>query len=98
MEKNHARASKSSQRELKSTLTTHPAFSANFNINELESAPKSVKLGMAAGLDGVYPEFIRNCGERTKEWLISFLNDVLSSARLPKLFNRTKIFARPRWF
>jgi hypothetical protein len=53
---------------LKSTLTTDPAVSANFNINELESALKSVKPGMAAGFDGVYPEFIHNFGERTKEW------------------------------
>jgi retron-type reverse transcriptase len=79
---------------LKSTLTTDPALSANFNINE--SALKSVKLGTAAGFDGVYPKFIRNCGERTKKWLISFINDVLSSARFPKLFNRAKVIAIPK--
>jgi hypothetical protein len=39
----------------------------------------------------VYPEFIHNCGERTKEWLLSFMNDYnLSSARLPKLFKQAK--------
>jgi hypothetical protein len=70
MDENHARATKSSIRGLKSTLTTNSALSANFNINELESALKSVKLGTATGFDGVYPEFIRNCGEGTKEWLI----------------------------
>jgi hypothetical protein len=74
-------------------LTTDPALSAN---NELESALKSVKLGMAARFDGVYQEFIRNCSERTKEWLISFMNYVLSSARLPKLFKRTKVIAIPK--
>jgi hypothetical protein len=60
MDKNYARATKSSIRGLKK----------NFNINELESALKSVKLETAAVFDGVYPEFIRNCRERTKEWLI----------------------------
>jgi hypothetical protein len=76
---------------LKSTLTTDPAFFENFNINEVESILKSVKLGTAAGLDdGVYLEFIRNCDERMKEWLILFMNDVLSSSRLPKLFKRAK--------
>jgi hypothetical protein len=88
MDKNHARATKSSIRELKSTLTTNPALSAKFKINEIESALKSVKLGTVAGFDGVHPEFIRNCGEGTKKWLISFMNDVLSSTRLPKLFKR----------
>jgi hypothetical protein len=98
MDKNHARVTKSSIRGLKSTLTTDPAFSANFNINELESALKSVKLETAAGFDGVYPKFIRNCGKRTKEWLIliAFMNDVLSSARLPKLFKRAKVIAIPK--
>jgi hypothetical protein len=53
MDKNHARATKSSKRGLKSTLTTDPALSANFIINELESALKSVKLGTVAGFDGI---------------------------------------------
>jgi hypothetical protein len=44
IDKNHARATKSSIRELKSTLMIDPALSANFNINEVESALKSVKL------------------------------------------------------
>jgi hypothetical protein len=91
MDKNHDRATKISIRELTSTLTTNPALSANFIINELESALKFVKPGTAAGFDGAYPEFIRNCGERTKEWLIAFMNDILSSARLPKLFKRAKV-------
>jgi hypothetical protein len=61
MDKNHARTTKSS-RGLKSTLTTDPALAANFNINALESALKSVKFGTVAGFDGVYLEFIRHCG------------------------------------
>jgi hypothetical protein len=53
----HARVPKSSIRGLKSTLTTDPALSEIFNINELKSALKNVKLG-TAGFDGVYPEVI----------------------------------------
>jgi hypothetical protein len=68
MDKNHACATKTSIHGLKSMLT--PDFFANFNINELESALKSVKPETAVGFDGVYPEFIRYSGERTKEWLI----------------------------
>jgi hypothetical protein len=60
---------------------------------EVESVLKSVKLGTAAGFDGVYPEFIHNCGERTKEWLLSIMNDVLLPDRLPKLFKRAKVIA-----
>jgi hypothetical protein len=66
MNKNHARGMKTSIHGLKRTLTTDPALSANFNINELESALNSNKPGTAAGFDGVHPEFIRDCGERPK--------------------------------
>jgi hypothetical protein len=69
MAKNHARATKTSIHGLKSTLTIDPAPSASFNINELESALKSVKTGTASGFDGVCPDFIGNCGGRTKEWV-----------------------------
>jgi hypothetical protein len=61
-----------------------------------KSALKSVKLTTAAGFDGVFPEFIRPFGEKTKEWLISFMNDVILSARLPKLFKRAKVIALPK--
>jgi hypothetical protein len=97
MDKNHVRATKTSIRELKSTQTTDLAlFATKFNINKLGSALKSVKPRTAAGIDGVYPEFIRNCGEKTKKWLIPFMNDVLSLVRLPKLFKRAKIIAFPK--
>jgi hypothetical protein len=57
----------------------------------------SLRKLQTAGFDDVYPsELIRNCGERTKQWLISFMNDVLSSARLPKFFKRTKVIAIPK--
>jgi hypothetical protein len=54
MDKNDSRAPKSSLRGLKSILMTNLALSANFNINELLSVLKSVKLGTAAVSDGVY--------------------------------------------
>jgi hypothetical protein len=45
----------------------------------------AVKSGKAAGFDGVYPKFIKNSGTKTKEWMITFFNDILSTDRLPKL-------------
>jgi hypothetical protein len=90
MDKNHARARETSIRGLKSTLTTDPALSTNFIINELESDLKFVKPGTGTGSDSVHPDFIRNYVKRTIEWLITFMIDVLSSVRLPKLFKRAK--------
>jgi hypothetical protein len=45
------------------TVIADPDLAANFNIPELEAALKSVKTENAAGLDGIFPEFILNCGD-----------------------------------
>jgi hypothetical protein len=50
-------------------------------------------LGKLAGLDGVYPEFIKNSGRKTKEWLVRLFNDILTTGKLPKLFKQAKIIA-----
>jgi hypothetical protein len=54
LDKNHARATKTSISGMKSTLMTDPSPSTNFNINELESDLKSVKPGTTDNLEGVY--------------------------------------------
>jgi hypothetical protein len=60
---------------------------------ELETALLSVKPGKAAGLYGVYPEFIKNSGRKPKEWLVRLFNDILTTGKLPKLFKQAKIVA-----
>jgi hypothetical protein len=50
-----------------------------------------MKSGKAAGFDGIYQEFIKNSGQRTKEWTIALFNDILTSGKIPKLFMRAKV-------
>jgi hypothetical protein len=38
----------------------------------------------AAGLDGVYPEFIKNSGKKTKERLVRLFNDILTTCAILK--------------
>ncbi|KAF0755286.1 Uncharacterized protein FWK35_00019703, partial [Aphis craccivora] len=49
--------------------------------------------GKAAGLDGIYLEFLKNCGPNTRKWLADFFSDILCSGKLPKLFITTKVLA-----
>jgi hypothetical protein len=72
-------------------LTEDILISDEFSVEELETALLSVKPGKAAGLDGVYPEFIQNSGRKTKEWLVRLFNDILTTGKLPKLFNKLKL-------
>jgi hypothetical protein len=74
-------------------LTDDILISDELSVEELETALLRVKPGKAAGLDGVYPEIIKNSGEKTKEWLVRLFNDILTTGKIPKLFQQTKIIA-----
>jgi hypothetical protein len=65
----------------------------NFSLDEIKTALMSMKSEKAAGFDGTYPEFIKNFGAQTKEWIISFMNDIVSTSKIPNLFKRAKVIS-----
>jgi hypothetical protein len=80
-------------RRKKRTFTVNQILSRNFSLDELETALMSLKPGKTAGFDGKYPEFIQNFGVQTNEWIISFMNDIVSTSKIPNLFKRAKEIA-----
>jgi hypothetical protein len=74
-------------------LTVNQTLSRNFSLDELETALMSLKPGKAAGFHGIHPEFMKNFGAQTKEWIISFMNDIVSTSKIPNLFKRAKVIA-----
>ncbi|XP_055714426.1 uncharacterized protein LOC129808680 [Phlebotomus papatasi] len=72
---------------------TESSLSGRFSTADLECALLSVKLGKAAGFDGIYPEFIKNAGPKVKCWLVDLFNRILDTGHLPKLFKRAKVIA-----
>ena len=88
---------KSMKQNLKRTikeLPTDSAFSNCFSLEELESAICTMKTGKAAGMDGIYIEFIKNFKIKAKQWLLSFFNQILKDGNLPRnFFKRAKIIA-----
>jgi hypothetical protein len=89
----HVRTTKMNLRRKKRTMTVNQTLSRNFTLDELEIALMSLKPGKAAGFDGIYPEFMKNFGAQTKEWIISFMNDIVSTSKIPNLFKRAKVIA-----
>lgn len=84
------------KKELKRHLRNLPSnsnLSLEFTLDELNIGLTDVKCGKAAGLDGIFPEFIKNFQKESKSWLVRFFNDILKKQRLPKEFKRAKILS-----
>jgi hypothetical protein len=91
MDQSHVRSTKRALRQKRRELSIDPDLSTNFSTEELNTALLTVKSGKTAGFDGVYPEFIKNSGQRTKEWFVALFNDILTSGKISKLFKRAKV-------
>jgi Reverse transcriptase (RNA-dependent DNA polymerase)/Endonuclease-reverse transcriptase len=93
MDRDFVRSTKRDLRQMRRGLPVDPSLSADFTEDELTLALQNVKSGKAAGFDGVYPEFIKNSGPRTKQWLVALFNNILSTGKIPKLFKQVKVIA-----
>ena len=82
---------KDALRVKKKLLKSDHQYSRPFDSNEVQLCVESLKVGKAAGADNIYPEFIRNLGDRAKKWLTDFMNDILSTRNIPREFHRSKV-------
>jgi hypothetical protein len=88
--------SKSVRRKFLQAKKASPNQSAHatpFTRMEMDVAISKIKPGKAAGVDEIFPEFIKNSGERTREWLRLMFNNILNTGRLPNLFKKSKVIA-----
>jgi hypothetical protein len=72
MNPNHMHSTKQVLRQKRGELTEDILISDEFSVEDLKTALLSVKPGKAAGLDGVYPEFIKNSGRKPKNGFFVF--------------------------
>lgn len=74
-------------------LAHNDEFAIPFTTEEIVKAISHVKVGKAAGLDYMHPEFILNSGPKAIEWLTRFFNDILRVKNVPPAFKKSKIIA-----
>lgn len=67
-------------------------FSVLYTVNEIDKGLSNTKSGKA-GMDGIYPEFLKNLGPKAKKWLADFLSNIHSSGLIPKEWKVTKFIA-----
>jgi hypothetical protein len=92
-DREYVRTTKMNLRRKKRTLTVNQTLSRNFSLDELETSLMSLKPGKAAGFAEINPEFIKNFSAQTKEWIISFMNDIVTTSKIHNLFKRAKVIS-----
>jgi len=79
--------------KLKKCLSPNWNFCKKFTLMDLKMAMNSIKSGKAAGFDKIYPEFLLNCGLRTKKWLCYLFNHILKKGKVPNAFKKSIVSA-----
>ncbi|XP_047999764.1 uncharacterized protein LOC125236889 [Leguminivora glycinivorella] len=81
----HTKTVKKLSQNCKKELSADEFISRPFTEEETTYAIKQLKLGKAAGEDGIYNEFIKNLGPNCRKWLTNFYADILARNKLPPL-------------
>uniref|UniRef100_H3A334 Endonuclease/exonuclease/phosphatase domain-containing protein n=1 Tax=Latimeria chalumnae TaxID=7897 RepID=H3A334_LATCH len=55
----------------------HTTFSTAFTTEEVNTVLTATKSGKASGVDGIYPEFLKNLGPKGQIWLAKFASNIL---------------------
>jgi hypothetical protein len=69
------------------------ALMKDFTGEEVLNALKSVKNGKAAGTDGVLPEFLKNLGPRSINWIATLATNIVNSNNIPNTWRESKVIA-----
>ncbi|KAL4100770.1 hypothetical protein QTP88_020801 [Uroleucon formosanum] len=91
--KQFSKETKSKLAKLKSEADQRSVITAPFSVEEINSVIEKIKTGKSAGKDGIFPEFFKHCGVRTRLWLTAFFNNILENGKIPAIFKDTKIIA-----
>ena len=64
-----------------------------FTTDEIINALKATKAVKAAGPDGIFPDMLKNIGPAAIRWLQAFYDDVVTTAKIPKIWRSANVIA-----
>ena len=64
-----------------------------FTPEELSIALGHLKLGKAAGLDGITTEMIQHFGTKAKQWILALINKCAATCTVPKMWRKSRVVA-----
>jgi thermostable 8-oxoguanine DNA glycosylase len=69
------------------------ALMTDFSDEEVYTALKNVKNGKVAETDEILLEFFKNLGLRSISWIAKFVNKIVNTNTLPKIWREMKVIA-----
>lgn len=69
-------------------------FGGPVTNDEISTIWTTIKAGKASGVDGLFPEFFLNMGDRARNWLRKFYTKCYSEITFPKIWKRSQ-FSNP---
>ena len=84
------------QKQQRAALSDCPEtsnLSQSFTTDEIINALKATKAGKAAGPDGIFPDMLKNIGPAAVRWLQAFYDDVMTTAKIPKIWRSANVIA-----
>lgn len=80
-------------RRKKKSISANSNFSSDFSFEDFDLALHSLKTNKAAGIDGIFPKFLKHLGVCAENWLLALFNYILQTAHFPPLFKRVRVVA-----
>lgn len=71
-------------------------FAVPFTPDEISKEISEIKCGKAAGVDSIFPDFLKHLGANTIKWLSKFFTNIYSTGQLPKAWKKAKVIAFPK--
>ena len=81
------------QREALSDCPETSNLSQAFTTDEIINALKATKAGKAAGPEGIFPDMLKNIGPAAVRWLQAFYDDVMTTAKIQKIWRSANVIA-----
>lgn len=61
--------------------------------DEVTLVIKQTSINKACGEDEIFPEFLKHCGPRVRDWLAKLYSDIIESGTIPPVLKKAKIVA-----
>ena len=66
---------------------------APYTKKDIDAALSATKNGKAEGADGIFPEFLKNLGEKGHIWLVALFTVIHETGQIPAAWKKTNVIA-----